>query len=317
MNKVFVADKNTGTGIFVAPNPKEAVEHLSDPNNLVWLDFYQPNFDWIRKRFDINKRLIDLSIEKTGMPHFEKIKQNCFVKLIALNPNKFGSVGDFAELNFILCQNMLVSIHDSPLDIFNCIENESNQIAKNLTRGIDSLFFYFVALLLKQNFVFAGKIQAELDFMECRLLNNETIKPDNKFFELKKTVWFYKKTIQAQMEILKEIQSIIKRDNNGIFKKSNFQSIKEITYKVKVLMFTFDKLIRVFQNISDTCKLVLEEKRLQKQNNFMLMASATIMLIMVSGIIFHAGSKYNHEIGLLVLACLITLATVYLKKPSA
>jgi len=319
MHKVFVVDKKTRAGIFIAPYPKDVVEYLSDPNNYLWIDFYQPNYDWIKKRLNLNKYILDLCIEKTGMPYFEKIRQNYFVKLIALNPKKFMEIGDTAEINFILAENLIISLHDSPVDILESIELESDELSKCLSKGTDNLFYYFFNLLLKNNFHFANKIQDELDFVDFRLFNRKIFKMERRLFDLKKVVYQYKIHLDNKIEIIKEIQAVIKKQPDKVFRKQNYHCSKEIIYKTKSLIFMFNKLAGLYTNISESYNLILNEKRNINQRNMIFTMVITIIFVVISNsylfaVICKDSLKYFLLVSLLLISCFAAIIFIFRNK---
>jgi len=261
MFKAFIVDRKTKAGVFLAPYPADVMEHLKEPDNFLWIDFYQPNYDWIRKNFKIHHHIIELCKDKTGFAYYEPLKEYFFLKTLVLNPEKYRSVGESGNLNLIVSKQFILTFHESYVEAFDAIDADPDELSKIFWQGTDHFLYYLLNILINDYSLFTEKINNDLNLLEHQLFNNPKDDFKEKIFNFEHTIISYQLPLKEQRRVM----SILYKNPPAILKKSSYRFIDRINYKINSLIMNFAKMEKNFKLIQDTYSVQLASANAHRQ----------------------------------------------------
>lgn len=130
--RTFVVDRKSGTGLFIAPHAADLFEHLHNPRHAAWIDFYQPDYDWLRKNFGLSHHLISICKANLKIPYCKKIGKAVLFKTIVINPSAPELIG---EIKYIITARYVLTLHDGPIDAFVGLDADADAMAPHLAAG--------------------------------------------------------------------------------------------------------------------------------------------------------------------------------------
>jgi len=298
MNKVFVVDRNTKAGIFIAPYPSDVLDYLADPENLLWIDFYQPNYEWIKKHFSIYNHTLSLCKDKNATAYYESAREYCYLKTLVLYPDKLTTTAQAGIVNFIVSKSYILTFHDSPIDIFDGIDIDPDGVSRILARGTDRFFAYLLDLLIGDYYRFADKLNSEQEMLEYNIFVKPEGKFEEKLFSLNRSVVKNNCLLKEQARVLK---SLCKKPTR-IIQSSSLHRFRKIHYAITSLTGYFDAMEKIFHNLLSAFSILHRKTYFAKTNMLIIMMlCSTVLLIGVAVAHINQPGRF----GLAVCLCLV------------
>jgi len=277
MNQAFIVDRDTKAGFFADIKSSEMSEHLMNPDNVVWLDFYQPNYNWIRQKLRIPKHLISSCLEDGS--YWESLKGMFLLKIIALNPDH-ENVGELVWLKIIVGERVILTLRDAAVDAIDNKQFDHDKIAAKLSKGTDHLLCYFLGRLVKDYYLVLEKLQNESDAFQLEHIGN--FNPYDKIYDLSNRITSYPQLFNEQLLVLQEFVN----QANPLVKKSSRVYLGGCVQQIRSIrsgMISLEKSLMVFLKVQSIHSLFHSHKRLQKT---MIISALILILWTVTLLVF-------------------------------
>ncbi|RJP58094.1 MAG: magnesium transporter CorA family protein [Candidatus Auribacter fodinae] len=163
--KSLIVDKKTGAGVFSAPYADDLSEQLRYPEHVAWIDFFRPDYGWLKKEFGVPSCLLDLCKLRTGVPCIVADGKYTLFKTMVINSLEETSCR--SEITFIFSRKVLLTLHEAPVKAFSGLEAESDKVSSILRESPASLFFYLLSLIMEDYLRCAERWRALLDVSDA------------------------------------------------------------------------------------------------------------------------------------------------------
>lgn len=271
----FIVDRDTKAGVFVDIDSSEIAEHLMNPNNMIWFDFYQPNYNWIQQKLRIPKRLITGCLEDGS--YCESLKGMFLLKVIALNPDQ-GNVGELVWLKIIVGERVILTLRDAAVDAIETKQFDNDKIAAKLSKGTDHLLCYFLSRLIKDYYLVLEKLQNESDAFQIEHIGN--FNPYDKIYDLSNRITLYPQLFTEQLLVLQELIN----QANPLVKKSSRVYLSGCVQRIRSIRFaliSLEKSLTVFLKVQSIHSLFHSHKKLQTT----IIVSALILILWTAALL--------------------------------
>ena len=251
----FIVDRDTQAGVFV--DIGDIAEHLMNPNNMIWFDFYQPNYNWIQQKLRIPKRLITSCLEDGS--YCESIKGMFLLKIIALNPDR-ENIGELVWLKIIVGERFIVTLRDATVDAIDPKQFDNDKIATRLSKGTDNLLCYFLGRLIKDYHLVLEQLQKESDAFQLEHIGN--FNPYDKIYDLSNRITSYPQLFTEQLLVLQELINQV----NPLVKKSSRVYLSGCVQRIRSIRFSLislEKSLMTFLKVQSIHSLFHSHKKLQ------------------------------------------------------
>lgn len=312
MFKAFIVDRKTKAGVFLTPYPADILEYKSDPNNLLWIDFYQPQYEWIKKTFELTNHIIELCKDKTSVPYYDASRESFFIRMMILNTKNPLSTGECAFLNCIVTTRYILTLHESRVDAFNDIDADPDCLAKMLARGTDYFLSHLSKLIVSEHMRFAEKIQSEAELLEYRIFHAYDFQTKEKLFDLRKMLADKTCCLEEQ----KNLFEYLWQNHHPLVKTASSTNFKQISYSANTLVCTFEIMeknaaaltefasIRVNRKIASYIHLLL----------VILIVTGIALSTMFFTYLFHGNKFVSLILYLSIILLSILICGLHLKK---
>ncbi len=270
----FVVDRDTKAGVFVEDSSK-VIEHMMNPNNMVWLDFYQPNYRWIQQKFRIPKRLINACLEDGSYCEF--IKGMFLLKIVAMNAD---DIDETVFLKIIVGERVIFTLRDSTIRSIDPERLDGDKLAVKLAGGADNLLCYFLDRITKDYRLVLEKLQNECDAFQLEHIGN--FNPYDKIYDLSNRVTSYPQIFTQQLVVLRDLAC----RTTPLLKKSSILQLRGVLQRVRSVcsgMVSLEKSLMVFLKIQSIHSLSHSYKNLRMT---IIVSALALMLCLLMATLF-------------------------------
>ena len=218
-------------------------EALKDPQALLWVDIEDPedaDIECLLEVFELHPLTVEDCIMPNLRPKLEDFERYLFVVLQGLHRNEKGRLTPL-ELDLCVGSNFLISVRSEPIKT---IDEECVRVEKKspiIKRGADFLFYSLADSLIDSYFPILDEVEARVDELETRLLDDATRKTLVELFAIYNELMILRRTLAPHREIL----SRLNRGDLPFIKPQNALYFRDI----------YDHLLRM-SDLVDSCREV-------------------------------------------------------------
>jgi magnesium transporter len=249
---------------------KEAQEYLDAPG-MKWLRVTGlQNTEIIGelgKEYGLHPLLLEDILNTSQRPKLEIMEDHVFftMKTLGFSADK-GVVSD--QISFVLRENLLMSFHESDLDIFLPLYDRMNiETSRIRNNGVDFLFYALIDIIVDNYFSVVEAIADMIDTVEDRISSEPDENVLDAIQQIRKELLFLKKTV---FPIREGLNTLIRNDIPLIDPK-----------QVKYLRDVYDHLMHIYETIETYRELNtgLKEVYLSALSNKMNQVMKTLTII--------------------------------------
>jgi len=263
--KIFIVDKKTQTGFFMSTLPAEIKELLHNPNHFIWLDFTEPNYEWIRRTFKIPKRIIELCKKTKPAAFYESYREKLFLKTFFINNNGFPEKTQSGQINFLVLNRLILTLHSLPTDCFENLNYNPEDSAKIFSKGADTFTAYLLNALIDNNLETCAMFDNVIKTAEKKLYANDLQGLSDSLFILKKHTLTYKTFTEEQV---KNVRRLIKQPPPAIKKISAKRLLNELNFKTDAFYSELSRIDYLAGLITKNCSDKKTTSLIVKQDHY-------------------------------------------------
>ena len=280
--KIFIVDKKTQTGIFISAFPSDIKEHIHNPDYLIWLDFPEPNYEWIRRTFKIKKKVIEQCKNTNPIVFHEPQKNKLFLKTFFINAKKFPENIQSDQINFIFSDRVILTLHSIPANCFDNLNYISEDLTKIFLKGTDTFTVYLLNTIIDKNLKICSMFDNVIQTAEKKLTSNNCNGLRDSLFELKKHTLTYKTFTGEQLKV---VRKMVKQPPTSIKKVSAKKLLNELHFKTASF---YSELSRI-DNLADLITQNYSDKKMSstiiKHGNYLkkiIMVNFIIIYVLIA-----------------------------------
>ena len=311
--KIFIVDKQNKNGVFLSVFPADINDHLHNPSHLIWLDCPEPNYEWIRRTFKIKKRVIELC-KRTKPPVFcESQRNKFFLKTFFINGKNFPDDTETGQINFILSDRLIITLHSLPADCFDNLNYNSEELTNLFCKGTDTFMAYLLNTITDKNLKVCEMIDNQSKKAEEKLLGDNFPELNKPLAILKKSTLTYKIFCKEQIKV---VRKIIKQPPAVIKKVSAKRLLNELDFKTSALYSELARIDRLVEFFIKNCSNQKIYRLVLKQDNYVKkIMYINFSLIFMVIVLFFFKNFPTSKIPLLILASIpFLLAAIYIYR---
>ena len=184
-------------------NEKEVERLVGSRSHYLWLNlsrFTKNDLDAIKKIFKIHPLTLE-DITNSNKPKYEKFKNYTFLTLFAVKGHKEEKL---VQVSFVIGKNFVLSFNKEYAEFFKVIKKDE-KLKLELNRGVDFLLHSMIDTLIEGYFPLLEDINAELEKLQKRILQEPTPKQLKELFEYKNKLFKMRTTVHFQRDVIGEL----------------------------------------------------------------------------------------------------------------
>lgn len=215
---------------------------VSDPKARLWVDIQDPkkeDLEYLEKTLGVHPLVLEDITNQRQRPKLEPYDNHTYMVLKTVDPQN-GKAS--AQLNLILSNNCLVTIHHGAMPFLDAVWQRTEKTPANLARGPDFTLYTILDTFVDNLVPTVTDFDLQIDSIEEKVFKDPSPATIARLFNLKRKIFYTRRAVAP----LRDVLTSLSRHDTPFVNKKNTVYFRDV----------YDHAVRITESLDNTREIL-------------------------------------------------------------